>query len=276
MLQLSRLRSRFLGAAALRAAPSLVTGVVSLGAVLSFAGVAVANSGGAPIAISTTSAPGSAPTLAGPSQTAGASVALVVAPTEARTLPDGGRRKVLVQTYTSMTGEPQTLLVLGSATVNGVQWLDVLLPIRPDGSTGWINSNYVELSKTGYWIHVRLGARQVLVFRRGRLVERFRAVVGKKSTPTPTGLTAIYEEDPQPSANDFFGTWALVLAMFSNTLKSFDGGPGQVAIHGRGGTSLRDPLGSARSHGCVRVANRSVNWLAAHVPAGTPVLITKH
>jgi lipoprotein-anchoring transpeptidase ErfK/SrfK len=59
----------------------------------------------------------------------------------------------------------------------------------------------------------------------------------------------------------------------SNVLESYGGGPGRVGIHGRAGESLKDPLGSARSHGCVRVDNDQIAWMAAHVPAGTPVRI---
>ena len=56
-------------------------------------------------------------------------------------------------------------------------------------------------------------------------------------------------------------------------LHNFDGGPGQVAIHGRGGASLLDPLGSARSHGCIRVDNSAVDVLAVDGAEGTPVQI---
>jgi hypothetical protein len=38
----------------------------------------------------------------------------------------------------------------------------------------------------------------------------------------------------------------------------------------RGGKRVRC---SARSHGCIRVDNRHIAWLAAHVPAGAPVRI---
>jgi lipoprotein-anchoring transpeptidase ErfK/SrfK len=58
-------------------------------------------------------------------------------------------------------------------------------------------------------------------------------------------------------------------------LESYGGGPGRVAIHGRGGASLRDPLGSARSHGCVRIPNRAVAWLAERAAPGTPVDIRR-
>jgi lipoprotein-anchoring transpeptidase ErfK/SrfK len=49
--------------------------------------------------------------------------------------------------------------------------------------------------------------------------------------------------------------------------------PGRVAIHGRAGGSLLDPLGTPASHGCIRIDNQAVGWLAQHVPAGSPVNI---
>jgi lipoprotein-anchoring transpeptidase ErfK/SrfK len=105
-------------------------------------------------------------------------------------------------------------------------------------------------------------------------VRTSRAVVGKGSTPTPAGLAAIYERDPQPDPRAFLGPWALPLTALSNVLYNFGGGPGRVAIHGRAGTSLLDPLGSARSHGCIRIDNGPITWMAHHLPAGTPVQIT--
>jgi lipoprotein-anchoring transpeptidase ErfK/SrfK len=160
---------------------------------------------------------------------------------------------------------------LSSSNVDGKEWLRVLLPIRPDGSTGWIPRSRVELSHTAYWVSVSVAQRRVRVYRNGKLIERFGAVVGKPSTPTPKGLAAVYEKDPQPSPNDFLGTWALPLTILSHALRSFAGGPGRVAIHGRGGASLADPIGTAASHGCIRINNKPVDWMAQHLPLGTPV-----
>ena len=69
------------------------------------------------------------------------------------------------------------------------------------------------------------------------------------------------------------GTWIITLTAHSPVLRTFEGGDGRVALHGRGGSSLLDPLGSARSHGCVRMANAGINWLAGVARAGTPVLV---
>jgi hypothetical protein len=75
----------------------------------------------------------------------------------------------------------------------------------------------------------------------------------------------------------FDGAWVVALTAESNFLHRFDGGPGRIGLHGRGGASLLDPLGSARSHGCVRFANAAIGWIVARIGApnlpGVPVVI---
>lgn len=212
--------------------------------------------------------------IGAPSRAQGATVARIVTPVLARTSltrSDGGHR---LQAQTAWSGQAQYLLVLAGAVQGGRQWVKVLLPSRPDGSTGWVPRDKVVLGHTPYWIQVSTGSRQVSVFRDGRRIRGFRAVVGAPATPTPHGLAAIYERDPQPDPHGFVGPWVMALTLLSHKLDHFEGGEGRVAIHGRDGASLLDPLGSARSHGCIRVADAEVRWMAAHVPAGTPVRVT--
>lgn len=216
--------------------------------------------------------PGAA--AAAPTRPAGVEVAKIVAVTPVRPRPGAGPILRLLATRTSWSGEPQQLLVLGAGTArDGQRWLRVRLPGRPNGSSGWIRRDAVVLRRDAWSIDVSLSARLVRVFRDGRLVRRFHAVIGAPATPTPTGLFAVYEVNAQPDANGFLGPWALQLTAFSAVLESYGGGPGRVAIHGRGGASLRDPLGTARSHGCVRVDNAAVRWLARTIVPGTPVQI---
>ena len=66
---------------------------------------------------------------------------------------------------------------------------------------------------------------------------------------------------------DFLGSYILPLTAHSNGLQEFGGGDRHVGIHGRGGASLLDPLGSARSHGCIRLSNAAINWIVRTVGA---------
>jgi lipoprotein-anchoring transpeptidase ErfK/SrfK len=168
------------------------------------------------------------------------------------------------------------LMVVGSARdAAGRRWLRVALPQRPNGRTGWVSADRVVLSRTRWRVVVDVSDRTVSLLRAGRLVARVRAVVGAPGTPTPIGRFAIYEKARQPHPRGFLGPWALHLTAHSDVLDTYDGGPGRVAIHGRDGASLRDPLGSARSHGCVRVDDAFVSLLARRLPAGTPVTIRR-
>jgi lipoprotein-anchoring transpeptidase ErfK/SrfK len=212
--------------------------------------------------------------IAAPTRELGATLAGIAVATQARSRPGAGRTVWWVGTETSWSSEPQVLLVLASAYHHGREWLRVLLPIRPNHTTGWIPRDNAVLLSTRYWITVDKHARTVSIYHDGRRVHRYPAVIGKPATPTPDGLAAIYEKDPQPDPTAFLGPWALPLTIFSNVLYNFGGGPGRVAIHGRDGASLLDPIGSARSHGCIRIDNAPITWMVHNIPQGTPVQIT--
>jgi lipoprotein-anchoring transpeptidase ErfK/SrfK len=170
-----------------------------------------------------------------------------------------------------ITGERTTLPVVGYATgPGGVRWLEVMLPGRPDGSTGWIAQQGTRGLATGWRILVDLAARDVGVYRDGRAVRAFSAVVGKPATPTPTGQFFV-EETVQIAAGEPDGPFALALSARSNVLQEFEGGPGQIGIHGRDG--LGGTLGEAESHGCIRLSTPGISWLAARIGPGTPVKI---
>jgi lipoprotein-anchoring transpeptidase ErfK/SrfK len=129
------------------------------------------------------------------------------------------------------------------------------------------------LSTTPWRIVVSTERRTVDAYWNGQQVRSFAAVVGAPGSPTPHGLFAVLERVSTGSPNGFYGSWVLTLTAHSNVYRHFDGGDGRVAIHGRGGASLAVPLGSAGSHGCVRLDNAAVDWLAAVAVPGTPVEI---
>jgi hypothetical protein len=169
------------------------------------------------------------------------------------------------------------LLVLRAAhDRKGRCWLQVRLPSRPNNARAWLNAGRIVLRPTSWRIVISRGARTISVYRDGDRRRRFRVVVGAPGTPSPRGLFSIvgvWRWNPA----DFLGSYILPLTAHSDVLQEFGGGDGRVGIHGRGGASLSDPLGSARSHGCIRLANDSISWLVRAVGAsrlpGTPVRI---
>jgi hypothetical protein len=201
-------------------------------------------------------------------------VAKVLLATPARSAPAAGARVRGLIPAVSPWGTPTELLVLASKVgPEGRTWLRVLLDLRPNGTAVWLNAEDTLLRVDRWRIDVSLRERRVTVYRLGRPVRSFAAVVGKPATPTPTGLFAVAAELRQPNPKQFVGSWVLPLTAHSDVLKTFDGGDGQVALHGRGGASLLDPLGTARSHGCIRLEDSAIEWIATHVPIGTPVSV---
>jgi lipoprotein-anchoring transpeptidase ErfK/SrfK len=196
---------------------------------------------------------------------------LLTAHTAVPTPTTSSSRGTIVPASRAITGERTALPVVGHAsTADGVEWLRVLLPGRPNGSEGWIKRRGTVLTTTRWHIVVRTASRRVFVYLGGRLVQSFSAIVGKPSTPTPLGQFFV-EESVRMLPGSAGAPFALALSARSNVLQEFEGGSGQIAIHGV--MNLRGTPGTAVSHGCVRLGNHDIRWLAAHVTTGVPVTI---
>jgi len=199
-------------------------------------------------------------------------LAVLLTPHGVHQEPEAGSPQTkLVPAHGPITGEPTTLPVTGALTgPDGVRWLRVMLPGRPNSSTGWIVQHGTRKLVTAWHIVVDLAARRVQVYSAGHVARTFQAVVGKPSTPTPAGEFFV-EETLQMPAGEAGGPFALALSARSDVLQEFEGGQGQIAIHGR--ENLGGTLGAAESHGCIRLATASIDWLAARIGPGTPVTI---
>lgn len=149
-------------------------------------------------------------------------------------------------------------------------WLKVRLPGRPNGHTGWIVRRATLHWGTNWHLVVNRARRQVSVYRSGRFVRVFEAVVGKPSTPTPAGEFFV-EESVALRSSDVGAPFALALSARSEVLQEFDGGPGQIALHGV--SNVGGVPGTAVSHGCVRLADAVMRWLVVRIGPGTPVTI---
>lgn len=195
----------------------------------------------------------------------------------ARQQPTTSSRIVaVVRSTRPITGARTTLPVLAhSSDSRGRPWLRVRLPGRVLGgkappSTGWIRASRTMRSTTAWHIVVRRDSRRVIVYHAGMRVGGYSAIVGKPSTPTPPGEFFV-EENVRLSGGEPGAPFALATSARSSVLQEFDGGPGQIALHGLGGVGGQ--LGTAVSHGCVRLDNRAIAWLAARIAPGVPVTI---
>jgi len=166
------------------------------------------------------------------------------------------------------TGVPQTFLVK-SQRPDG--WIEVLLPVRPNGSTGWVQASDVTLAPNPYHIAVSLGAHTITVTNAHAVVYTGPVAVGAPDTPTPTGNYYLYVLLQAPDPSGPYGPFAYGLSSHSDALESFAGGDAEIGIHGNDDASA---LGSSVSHGCIRMDNAAISELATKLPLGTPVDIT--
>lgn len=170
------------------------------------------------------------------------------------------------QVVESVSDDPERM----EAAAQG-RWLEVHLPIRPNGSTGWVRRDEVELSRNPFRIEIDTGDHRLEIFRENEPWLGTTVAIGTGETPTPIGEFYIIELLQPPSPDGVYGPFAFGLSGFSETLTSYAGGDGVIGIHG-----TNDPaaLGTDVSHGCIRVANQTIEAMAGVIPLGTPVIIT--
>lgn len=150
-------------------------------------------------------------------------------------------------------------------------WLQVMLPVRPNGSTGWIRDDNVELVTSSYSIVVSLSHRTLTIYDNGNEVDSFPVAVGKVSTQTPVGDFYLVDK-VKPPAGSIYGTYVMDLSAHSTDLQSFDGGDARIGIHGTDQPGL---IGQDVSHGCIRMNDADVTKVVEKYGPlnGTPVLI---
>jgi lipoprotein-anchoring transpeptidase ErfK/SrfK len=149
-------------------------------------------------------------------------------------------------------------------------WQRVLLPSRPNRTTGWIpaGGGKVKTARSSYVVKVDTSARRLEVLNAGRTIGKWTVAVGAAKTPTPPGRTFLLAS--LAPSKPTYSPLILPIGAHSETLDTFGGGPGTVAFHGWPQTSV---FGQAVTHGCVRIPADALKTLS-RVPLGTPVLVT--
>jgi lipoprotein-anchoring transpeptidase ErfK/SrfK len=148
--------------------------------------------------------------------------------------------------------------------------VEVYLPVRPNGSTGFVRTADVTITSHQYKVKVEVGAHHLTVTNAGSVVLDTPVGIGTTDTPTPGGVFYIKELLKVPDPNGPYGPYAYGLSGFSDVLTSFAGGSGVIGIHG---TNDPSTIGKDVSHGCIRMSNENITTLAGILPVGTPVEI---
>jgi lipoprotein-anchoring transpeptidase ErfK/SrfK len=158
------------------------------------------------------------------------------------------------------------------ATSRDGEWLHVYLPVRPNGSAGWLRASDVVVKRNDYRVTVDLSRHELTLSERGDTVLTSPIGVGTRAMPTPGGVYYIKELVEPPDADDMYGPYAFGLSGYSDSpgAAQFRGGDGVVGIHG---TNDPSSIGKDVSHGCIRVPNDVVRRMATMLPLGTPVEI---
>jgi lipoprotein-anchoring transpeptidase ErfK/SrfK len=164
-------------------------------------------------------------------------------------------------------GAPLALLV----THYQPDWLQVSLPVRPNGTTGWIRTKGTRLTATPFALTVDKTRHELTVFKDGEPAGVYPVGIGIGTTPTPVGHFYLAELLKPANPAGPWGPYAFGLSGFSDVITSFDGGNGIIGLHG---TNQPDRVGTDVSMGCIRLRNDDITALANLLPVGTPVTIS--
>jgi hypothetical protein len=148
-------------------------------------------------------------------------------------------------------------------------WYRVKLPVRPNGSIGYVRPAAVLAQRVTAWFDIDLSSRELRFFKGHKLLLRTPVAVGSSATPTPVGRFYVDQRIVTTDPNGPLGPAVLGISAFSNVLTGWARG-GQVAIHG---TNAPWSIGRAASHGCIRVSNRTLRRVFAATIGGERVVI---
>ena len=187
-----------------------------------------------------------------------------------RKRPFARSERIVSTHWKTEDGFPEVYLVLrGRTDAHGDAWLEIRIPMRPNGRKGWVRKEALGPLNT---VHTQLvvdeSDRHATLFKRGRKIWDAPVGIGKSSTPTPKGHFWIREKFKISERGGLYGPMAFGTSDYS-VLTDWPGG-GVIGIHGTNEPSL---IPGRPSHGCIRVRNPDLRRLWPKLPVGTPLLI---
>lgn len=149
-------------------------------------------------------------------------------------------------------------------------WAQVLLPSRPNSSTGWIYlDDSIITEHSQFRIVVDRARFSLALVQNDTEIGRWTIGVGKAHAVTPAGRTFILSSILDTNPNSF-SPIVMPLGSHSDTFATYGGGPGTVGIHT---WPTPDVFGRASSDGCVRVPRNALDVIST-TPLGSVVEIT--
>jgi len=188
-----------------------------------------------------------------------------------RAQPSRKSRRVGRLHYWTEDGYREIWLALASREdANGNEWVQVRIPGRPNGRTGWVpRESLAAFHTVRTQLVIDRRRLRATLYRSGKRVWRSPVGVGKRGTPTPGGHFYIREKIKALQGGTIYGPLAFGTSAYSNKLTDWPGG-GVIGVHG---TNQPQLIPGRPSHGCIRVPNRNILRLARLMPLGTPVHI---
>ncbi len=185
--------------------------------------------------------------------------------------PDPSTHRVGRLRRNTEDGFPEVYLLLQEyANAQGNDWVKIRIPARPNGQTGWVRRSALGPFEISRWLLVVDRRRERLTaYDNGRRVYSAPVGIGKRTTPTPPGRFWVRERFRILDPSSAYWPYAIGTSDYSN-LSEWPGG-GVVGIHGAWGQPWLIP--GRPSHGCIRMHNPDISWLAPRVPVGTPIHI---
>ena len=163
-----------------------------------------------------------------------------------------------------------TFLIIGEdEDAQGRVWYHIRLPVRPNGSTGWVRATDLTVGTVMYSMSIDLSDHRLDLYEAGRLKKSYPIGVGTVDNPTPPGEYYITIKMKPTKPNSIYGALAMGVSGFSDKLTNWPEG-GQLGIHG---TNDPSSVGKDVSHGCIRLRNEDILDLSQYVAYGTPVSI---
>jgi hypothetical protein len=161
-----------------------------------------------------------------------------------------------------------TVAWVEEVSANG-KWGLIELPYTFPRRSGWVRLEGLERETSFVTVKVDLSQRRLTVWKRGEVVFRAAAAIGRSSSPTPPGRYFVTDRVPF-HVGHYLGSFAFGISGIQPKLPAGWTGGDQLAIHG---TNSPSTIGTAASAGCVRVSEATLARLKPMLTLGTPVVI---